>query len=115
MNDAEINVVWLSSTIFFGLFQVVSVIMASMLPQATDDAIESLEWISGPLTFLTDLSYVALLFAVVMTWIYILSNDRSAVGFSISIIISILSGATYYWTRRLISSMVISRFREAAR
>ena len=115
MSGAEIEIVWLAAAIFFGLVQVGISVVASISPLTPDEAIDYLEWVLKPLTFLFDVSFLSLLFAVVMTWVYALTNGPSVVGIVMSSVVMLLAGVTFYAMRTLLTNVLLGRLRSVVR
>ena len=115
MIPTYIEVVWLSTAVLLGLADGANFVLISCSPKEVDEFIEYFELVHYLLDWLLRLSFIMLLFAIIMTWLCFvaLSSDSSALGYAISIEVTIIGLALYFVLDLLMHRTIQSRLRSA--
>jgi len=109
----NLHIVWLSSTIFIAIGQIAIAVIISYTPSEGDRAIDYFEWLDMPLNLLLQTTFVALLFAIVMTWVYFIAYHANPVfiDYVTCIVITILGFGLFFLLRYIMHLVLLSRLR----
>lgn len=111
MNGIELEIIWIACGLLFGFTQAVFAIVLSSSPSNLDEAIDYLDWIIIPMVKVFDVGVLALIFAIIMTWVYAFFNSERLVNFAIAVVLTLLSWLAHRQTRSMLKKLILSRMR----
>lgn len=111
-----IEAVWIAGALFFGMAQLVFLVVLSTSPaNNVDEDITFLDWVLGPVQNLFDCSGYALTFTLVMTWVYALVVDVNALNVIFAIGTTVFGVIAFLGMRRILRDIVVNRLRQGVK
>ena len=111
MSYEALEISWISCALFFALAQAVMAVVVACSPRNADRAIPYYRWIRKPLEVMLNISFLPLLFAVIISWVYFsLQTEYVVSGYTVSSIITVLGIIFYIMSYILIRRTLLSHF-----